>query len=131
MTNSIVIATIVLVVLIIGLLFVSIFSEIKKSFLKYEDFKASVKVIEKYHMPSYTRVSYVGMWKTSTPIPHYHPEEFNVKVQWKDHRKECWTDTIDNKEIFDSVKVNDIIVLRIHVGRNKAGVVKNVYITAE
>lgn len=125
MLNTFLVLSILLVICAIIVFVFFVLIQTLRDSLKYEDFKSSVKVIGKYHSPSYTSVSYVGMWKSSAPISRYHPEEFNVKVQWNDF----WIDTINSKAIFDSVKVDDIILLRVHVGRDKNGEIKKVYIT--
>lgn len=92
--------------------------------LRYEVTPATSRVIKKDFKGSYTTTSMMRIGKTWFPQVHTHPEKYNVCLF-------CWgkSYTLNNRKLYDSVKVNDIIPVSVHTGYDKKGDIKEQYIT--
>lgn len=98
--------------------------EIGKCFLRYEENPVTVTVVNKVYNPEYSNTTFMNVGKGLVPQVHYHPAEYKVYAKW---RNEIYP--IDNKELFDNVKKDDVVTVKAHVGYNKDGVEKDVYLT--
>lgn len=121
-----------LVIFVLGLivcgmaLVIIIVSEVKKCFLEYKEFSVTVPIVDKKYKASYTTTTMMRVGKVTVPQTHFHPSRHNVYVEWRENIY-----PIDNEYLFNKFKVDDVIVAKAHVGYNKAGVEKDVYLTYE
>lgn len=103
-----------------------IVTEISKCFLRYEENPVTVTIVDKQYRAAYSTTTFIRVGKVTTPQIHHHPEEYNVYVEW---RGEIYP--IDDEEFFDNFEVDDTVLVTAHVGYNKSGVEKDVYLTYE
>lgn len=108
-----------------GMLIWIIARAIRNCFLNYKTKSVTVTVVNKRYVSEYTTTTMMQVGKTMIPQMHLHPEEYNVYVKW---RNEVYR--INDKAFFEIVKKDDIVVAKAHIGYNKKGVEKDIYLTA-
>lgn len=118
-----------IVLLIVGLaiwLIYEIIIQIYHKTLRYETFPSSAKVCNKKYKDEYITTTRMMVGKVLLPQTHYHDEEYNVYLMYKGGQYR-----FDDKELYNSVNIGDIVRVLVHEGYNKKGELKYVYLSIE
>ena len=97
---------------------------IRNKLLRYEEFDDYVKVVNKKFKDEDTTVTFIPAGNAMIPQTHIDDEEFNVYVTYKGNDY-CF----DDKELFNSIEIGNIILAHIHIGYNKKNVAKRTILT--
>lgn len=94
--------------------------------LRYEMFPSTAKVCKIKYEPAYTTTTMIMVGKTIIPQRHHHDEEYNVYLMYEGEEY-CF----DDKKIYNSVNVGDMVSVVVHKGYNKHNELKHVYLSLE
>lgn len=118
------VVSVICLVVCVAIFVVVLAIEISKCFLSYEERPVKVTVVNKKHIAQYSSTSFIPTGKVVTPQIYYHPEEYQVYVKWREKIYH-----INNEELFNNVKKDDVVEVVAHLGYNKSAVEKDAYLT--
>ena len=94
--------------------------------LRYETFPSQANVCRKKYRPSYTTTTLSKVGKITVPQIHHHSAEYNVYLMYNGEEY-C----INDKNLYNSVKIGNMVRVFVNKGYNKRHQLKDVYLSLE